>query len=74
LTGHARKVAISLTITAMVASGVACRSERASGGADPNGRTTPEADLKVRTTSPRGDLRVSLRSDPQSLKWITPRD
>jgi len=67
LTGHARNVAISLAMAAMVASGVACRSER---GAD----TADSADLKVRTTSRGGDLRVSLRSDPQSFNWITRRD
>ena len=33
------------------------------------------ADPKVRTTSNGGgDLRVSLRSDPQSFNWITRRD
>ena len=68
MTGHTRKVVISLAIGAMVVSGVACRSER---GAADAGST---ADLKVGTTSAAGDLRVSLRSDPQSFNWITRRD
>jgi peptide/nickel transport system substrate-binding protein len=70
LTGHARIVAISLAMAAMVASGVACRSESGSDKADP----TVAAGLTVRTTSTGGDLRVSLRSDPQSFNWITRRD
>ena len=78
MTGHVRKVEISLAVAAMVASGVACRSGREadSGKADLKVRTTSEADLKVRTTSGGGggDLRVSLRSDPQSFNWITRRD
>ena len=72
MTGHARNVAISLAIAAMVASGVACRSER--GAANGRGPTDSPADLKGGTTSTGGDLRVSLRSDPQSFNWITRRD
>ena len=68
MTGHARNVAISLAIAVMAVSGAACRSER---GAD---STADSADLKVGTTSTGGDLRVSLRSDPQSFNWITRRD
>ena len=72
MTGHARNVAISLAIAAMVVSGVACRSERRT--ANSSASATATADLKAGTTNARGDLRVSLRSDPQSFNWITRRD